>query len=331
MSAGRLAFANVRARAKAARLAGPEVAAHLRALREPAARAAFVLELGGAPQARRDVLEVHRARLARLLGDYAVLARSYPVGRELIQALAGLHEIENLKLLHRGVRRGLAPEAWRPAWRPLGQLAALELADAEEVRSARDLEVATADTPYAGLAGGEPDAIELALDRFGSRRLVDEVRRLPRAHADAGALVLRLVRERDLDALRRAAAYGVAPELAAGTAALLAGERGWERLPEVAAWNAEQGPLGLLLPRRLVAGLGPIADWDALEQALHRERRRACAAAFIGSPLRLAPGIAFLLLAEAEVRGLVALVEAGDDPAARGVVARAVAAGALGD
>jgi len=330
---GRLAFANVRARCRAAGLLGPEVAAHLSALRDPAARAAALRKLGAAG----DATELRRARLARLLFDYAVLAESYPVGKELLAALARLHEIENLKLLHRAARRGVPAQGLEASWRSLRGLRTLRRADADQVQSLRDLEAATAATPYAGIARAsllaslEPVSAELAFDRFGSRRLVEEARRLPRAHAGAAALVLDLVRERDLDTIRRAAAYGIAPELAAAGAALLGEEKGWERLAELAAWTPAEGPLGMLLPRRFLRSEALVADWDALEHALRRRRRRACAAAFIGAPFRLDPGVAYLLLAEEEIRGLGALAEAAGDPLQSGVVARALAGSALGD
>jgi hypothetical protein len=331
MSAGRLAFANVRARARAARLHGPEMAAHLRAARDPAARAAALRKLGA------EGGEVLGARLAALLGDYAVLAESYPVGGSLIVALARLHELENLKLLFRAAQREIPADRWRHRWRPMGRLGTLRLADAEEVRSLRDLPASVAATPYAEVVSaavtGALDAAtaELSFDRLGSRRLVEEADALPRAHADAAALVLDLVRERDLDALRRARAYGIAPALAAGATVLLPRERGFGDLAEIAAWKPDDGPLGKLLPRTLLGGDALVADWNALTIALRRRRRHACAAAFIGSPLRLAPGIAYLLLAEEEVRGLVSLAEAAGDPSAGEVLARALAGSALGD
>ena len=332
-SAGAFAFANVRARSRAARLLGPEAAAHLRAAATPAARAAALHRLG----IEGDAADLQRGRVARLLDDYAVLARSYPVGEPLLVAMARLHEIENLKLLYRAAANGLPAERWRALFRPMGRLGTIQRADAEEVRSLRDLEAVTRATPYAEVVAAAvsgpalaPAEAELSFDRLGSRRLVEEARRLPSSQAGAGALVLGLVRERDLDAVRRAAAYSIAPELCAATGALLAGEPGWGHLAEIAAWTPDAGPLGLLLPRRLLGG-APVADWDALERALRRRRRRACAAAFIGSPLRLAPGVAYLLLAEEELRGLVALVEAAGAPAAGSVLERALAGSALGD
>lgn len=333
-ASGQLAFANVRARARAARLLGPEIAAHLRAVREPAARAAALRKLGF----EGDPGEIYRARLARLLADYTVLARAYPIGRGLIAALARLHEIENLKLVYRAAHRGLRADAWRQQWRPLGRLATIDRAVAEEIEDLRHLTAATMATPYAELVAAaasgeaiEPAAAELSFDRFGSRCLVAEARALPRGEADAAALALAVVRERDLDAIRRATAYGLDPAMAAGAAVLLPDEAGFRRLADLAAWKPEDGALGRLLPRRLLGEGDLVADWDALELALRRRRRRACAAAFIGSPLRLAPGVAYLLLAEEETRGLAALVEAAGDPAAGRVLERALAASALGD
>ncbi len=330
IAAGRLAFANVRARARAARLLGPEVAAHLRAT-EGAARASILRGLGG------EGAGLHAARVARLLDDYAVLARSYPVGEALLAAMARLHEIENLKLLYRAAAKGLPPGAWRPLWRPMGPFETLRRADAEEVRTLRDLTAAARGTPYAEVVAAAasgpplvPAAAELSIDRLGSRRLVEAARALPRAQAGAGALALDLVRERDLDAVRRAAAYGMEPAHCAATCALLPAEKGWDRLADLAAWTPAAGPMGALLPRPLSGG-GILADWDALERALRRRRRRACAAAFIGSPFRLAPGVAYLLLAEEETRGLAALAEADGAAPADGVLSRALAGSALGD
>jgi vacuolar-type H+-ATPase subunit C/Vma6 len=309
-AAGQLAFANVRARARAARLLGPETRSHLAAARDPAARAAIYRKLGAASG---DAADLVRARLASLLADYEVLARAYPIGGPLIAAMARLHEIENLKVLYRAARRHLDAEEVRRLLRPLGRLAALRLGDVAEVRSLRDLAAITEGTPYAEMVAGaatgslDPAAVELAWDRAGSQALVREARALPRSQRDAGALVLDWVRERDLDVIHRAAAYGMAREIAAESTALLAEE---------------------MTPDELAtAG----ADFGAQAIARRRRRRRACAAAFIGSPLRLAPGIAYLLLAEEELRGLAAIAEGAGDPAANEIVARALAGSALGD
>ena len=331
IAAGRLAFANVRARARAARLLGPAAAAHLRAAREGPAREAALRAVGVEVGAADSPPSVARAPRGRLRGPREELPRR----GGFVTALARLHEIENLKLVYRAVARGVPAERWRSLWRPMGRLGTLRLEEAVEARSFGDLEAAAARTPYAeavaGAAGAvSPEAVEGLLDRLGSRALLDRARALPRAHADAAALVLSVLRERDLDAVRRAAAYGIAPEAAAGVAVLLPDEPGWGRLAALAAWTPAEGPIGLLLPRRLLGREVPVADWDALEHALRRRRRSACAAAFIGSPLRLAPGVAYLLLAEEEARGLSALVEGAGDGAS-GVVARALAGSALGD
>jgi vacuolar-type H+-ATPase subunit C/Vma6 len=333
-----MAFANVRTRARATRLLGPTTTARLRA-RDPATRAAALRELGANGEAS-DTRELTRARLARLVEDYEVLARSYPRGSALLVALARLHEIENLKLLLRGAHGEPAADRISALWRPLGKLATLRLADALEVRSLSDVATLAARTPYADLVGaaasadGAPGAarVELPLDRFGSLRLLAEARAVERAEPVAASLVLDLVRERDLETLVRAPAYGVAPELAPSLAVLLPDEPDAKRLSDLAAWTPDRGPLASVLPRSLAMSGSPHVDsLSALVRALRRRRRHACAAAFIGSPFRLAPAVAYLLLAEAEIRGLTALAEAAGETHADPIVDLALAGSALGD
>lgn len=344
---GQLAFANVRARARLARLCGPEVTAHLAMVHEPAARAAALRKLGG----DGDAASLMAARLVRLVDDYLVLGRAYPFGGELIAALGRLHEIENLKLLWRAVVRGAAPASpassppsgvvpWRRLWRPLGALATLPLARAEEVRSMADLRALAADSPYGDLVAaaaatpaGDATA-ELAFDRFGSERLADEARRLPASEVESRRLVEMLVRERDLDVVRRAAAYGLDVTMVAAATVLLGRERGADRLAELAAWTPAHGPLGALLPPALLGRETVAAEWDEVTRALRRRRRHACAVALVGAPLRLAPGVAYLLLAEEELRGLVALAEAAGGATAgalRVALDAALSGSALGD
>jgi hypothetical protein len=310
----------------------------LRALHDAAPRAVAFRELG---LGSGDPVEVERTRIARIVSDYAVLTASYPRGAPLLRALARLHEMENLKLLLRAVARNLPAARYLQLWRPLGTLELLHRAKAEEVCSVRDLLALAAGSPYEELigslfgGGGESrDASatpELALDRFGSQRLRDEAKHIEHVEPEAARLVLDLVRCRDVEMIRRAAAYGIAPELAPSLAVVVQDEPRAERLVDLAAWKPELGPIHAVLPPRLRPASARPATYEDLVYALRRRRRRACAAAFIGGPFRLAPAVAHLLLLEEETRGLVALAEAHTVPGADRVLDVALAGSGLGD
>jgi hypothetical protein len=322
------AFGNARVRARRSRLLGPEDAASLRA------RGAEAPGEAAAPHP----LDTARALLAAVVADYAVVLRSYPGGcAGLVRALLGRHEVENLKLAWRGLARGLPWERWAPAWRPLGALALLRAEDWREVRSLHETAGPLRGTPYEEIGTAmlraheaDPAGAEMALDLWASRRIVDAARRLPAREALAVGLALSIVRERDVDSFRRAIlSYGIEPDMAAGATALLREELGVEALRALAEWTPESGALGAHLPPAW-GRLAGVREWEGLQLALRRERREACRRAFLASPFRLAPAVAFLLLREEEARGLRALAEAEGGPEPAAALERMFAASAMG-
>jgi vacuolar-type H+-ATPase subunit C/Vma6 len=300
----RFAYANARLRGMKSRLLGPQDGFALRAAPSLAALAGG---LGTAPPA--DARQVRLELLAALVRDYGKVMASYPRGGPLFGALLGLHEIENLKLAWRAHARGLPAERWTPLWRPLGRLGALQLENWRRAASLREAAALARGTPYEPVVAEalrvhekDPASAELSFDRFASRRLADRARSLPRKEKAARDLVLSLVRERDADAVRRAIVSGrFAPEHARQAAAVF--------------------------PEDLPAGAAPPEPGRLT--ALRRGRRKACRAAFLGPPLRLAPPVAYLLLREEEVRAVTALAEACGAPAPAEAIERAFAASAL--
>ncbi len=295
----RFAYGNARLRGMKSRLLGPKDGL---ALRAAASLAALAGGLGATPPA--DARQLRFELFGALVRDYGKVIASYPRGGMLFSALIGLHEIENLKLFWRAHARGVAPERWAPLWRPLERLEALRLEDWRRIDSLRESAALARGTPYeAAVAEAlrshekDPVSAELGFDRFASRRLSAEARRLPRREKAARNLALGLVRERDADAVRRAVVSGRFTKEHARQAAAVFSE---DVLPEP----------GLLT-------------------ALRRQRLRACRAAFLGPPLRLAPPVAYLLLREEEVRAVTALAEACGEPAPTEALERAFAASAL--
>jgi vacuolar-type H+-ATPase subunit C/Vma6 len=167
----------------------------------------------------------------------------------LMRAMLRLHEIENVKLLWRCVTRHKPFDS--RAWIPLGSLATVS--PAIVATSPRQLAEALARTPYASISvsvaraySDDLQAAEIAFDRWASRQLVDEAKRLPKREVLARQLIDRVVEARV--------------------------ER---RAPDV---------------------------------------QRLCARAFRGDPFSIAPVVALILLAEAEVRAVRGIIERQGDP-----------------
>lgn len=336
-SAARLAFAFARTRALRGKLLGPEDADRLRTAIGTRAQSGALHALGIEAQ---DAAQAHDQLVARFASDADKLLRAWPLGKGLLRALVGLLEIENLKLAFRAA--GRAPRLLERHWIPLGRVSQLPLEPFRDAGAVRGAVEAIARTPYGPVAEAvmrahedDPSAAEMALDRWASQRLLAEARKLPRGQDDARELALRVVRERDLDALLRATSvYGIAPETASGATALLRDELKREQLTALAEWKPASGPLHPLLPRRLTPP--PVPDLPALELALRKARREASLRAFLGQPFRLASAVALLLLRLEEIRAVSAFAESRFEVAPPAVPAPseslkgAVAASALG-
>src|SRR5581483_2704457 len=197
------AYAYARTRARRSTLLRPE---QLDAFRAASGRAAAVAALRSSGIDARDAAAASRACLLRFVADAERLVASWP-HPDLLVAVVGLIEIENLKLGCRAVRTGAAAESWTPLWRPLGKVSRLRIeafADPPSLRAALE---ALAPLPWGAAASralraheDDAAAFEIALDTFASRRLLE-------AEAAAGArrLAASLVRIRDVDAVSRAA------------------------------------------------------------------------------------------------------------------------------
>lgn len=175
-----------------------------------------------------------RDLLARLLRVYGMAVRGYPRGAALFRALLRLREIENVKLLWRLTARPSRREALERLWTGLGELATVRKLDAATPNA---LAEALRDTPYASIAatvarvhGDDVAAAELALDRWASQQLREEVQRLPRRETLSRRLVESVLRERDVQlAVRGAKWFGLAT-VPAGTFDVVAWRRDRLRL-----------------------------------------------------------------------------------------------------
>jgi hypothetical protein len=327
-AAARRAFGHARLCAMASRLLDREAALVLLAAREDTPCSTADLVAGFADEA-------------------AVLLRAYDEARALLLALVRRLEIENVKLAWRALARGIPPGRWSPLWRPFDRRRSLPprtrpalpltKEHATDASSLSEFVSRLRSTAYGEIAaavlrshGDDVPAAELALERWAFIRIAEEAERLPAGEADAAALALRVVRERDIDCLRRAVSRGFAPAVAPALTARLGRDAPADALEQIAAWQPGDGPLGARLPRTLVRNPERIPDWNALELALRRERRVACERALMGPPFRLASPVAFLLLREAEMAGRLAIDRARAVGGAMATTERALAAGRMG-
>ena len=231
--------------------------------------------------------------LQRLVAACAALSRAYPFGGDLLLAIGRVHELENLKLALRGLVRRVPRERLARLWQPLGPIATLDRERCLGAASVQELGDALRRTPWVETAPAlaQPEA-ELLLDRFGSLRIAAAARRLPAQETGAIALAFAFVRERDLEAVSRAPAYGLSPQMVRAALALPA------HVPDQAT--------------------------EPMLMQARRWRRKLCDRAFMGQPLRLAPAVALLLLLDAQITAAAALVEGGGPPL------RALAPSAMG-
>ncbi len=292
-TAARLAYGNTRVRAMKSRLRGP-------------------------PEAARRRLDRRRGRarggdggslFGELVAAYATVRASCPGTEGVVTALVGLHEIENLKVAWRALSGSVPADRWIPLWRPLGPLGSLdpEIFREETVESA----AARLPPPWKTLweealaRRQDPASVEIGWDRRSSRELVRAARGL--RDGDSREILLALVRERDLQIVRRGAAfYGLDPPATAASTALLSDELGEAGVADLCGWRGTAP-----LDRRIARGLGlrgdPPTDWPALELRLRRRRRDLCRRAFRRGPFSTAPAVALLVLKEEERRSVVAL------------------------
>lgn len=324
---GRIAFANARVRALKSRLFGAEFPSR--------AGASRVSQRVGDP-ASLATLADHR--FAELIEWYACVLDSYPEGHDLFFALLRRHEIENVKLAWRVVARRHPPARGARAWLPMGELETFSRDSMSECRSLPALVGALGTTPYAAIAAemvrahpADALAAELGLDAWVSRAIVDAASALPAAVVRAREIALAIVRDRDLEVVRRAAGRewpgggAIAAALAVWPHELKPAE-----LRRLASWTTEEGPLWTHLPRRFTSRGSRPADWEALKLAWRIERRELCRRAFLDQPFSVAPAVALLILKEEEVRGLGALAESTDSTETAAACARALAGGLMG-
>lgn len=170
MPAGAIAYAYARIRACKSRLLTRADALPLFTANEENAMARVVATLGLEDPFRRA------------LDAYARAIRDYPHGAPLFRALLQRHEIEDVKL------------QWRRTVKGGGSVYEL----AEKLGAFKDI---------ARAHGNDIAAAELALDRWVTRRLLDEAKKLPRREALARLLIGLVVRERDSEILRRGAKW----------------------------------------------------------------------------------------------------------------------------
>jgi hypothetical protein len=277
-------------------------------------------------------------RWQQLLRCYTVVLRSYPSAQSVVRALLSLHEIENVKLLWRARTRLVPFDRWRPLWRPLGPLETLRIGECRDLTSLVSVVAALRPTPYGHIAEAilrshseDLAACELAFDRWASAALASAARGLSAGETAARDLALAVVRERDVNQLRRGVqAFCLSNDAAVGSLVLLPAEVPAVELARLATWMPEDGRLLRTWPKAWKTRDAPPADWDELILSLRRMRRRACQRAFLGTPFCLAPAVALVLYQEEEVRGITAVLESGGGIDMSDTLTRTLAASALG-
>jgi len=209
-SRGARAYAHARIRACKSRLLTRADAAPLLAATDTAAMQRVIAALGIDDP------------MTRLLRVYRTAIDGYRDGAPLFRAMLQLHEIENVKLLWRVAANGHRDRIAR-LWIGLGAFASFPIPEAATLN---ELVTQLAKTPYAEIAksvarahGNDVAAAELAFDRWASRCLLDEARRLTRRESIARRLIELLVRERDAQLLLRGAKWYGLTSVAPGKSA----------------------------------------------------------------------------------------------------------------
>jgi hypothetical protein len=244
---------------------------------------------------------------------YVTLLHACAPARAVLLAMFRRHEIENLKLLWRSAVRGRALPSH--CWRPLAPLDSLKPMRASSPAGLVELLKTTA---YGHLAaetwrshGSDLVAAELAMDAWVLSNLHDAAVGLPDREAPARDLLFALLRERDLDILRRARdGYRLEPSFAVGLTTRLRREHRREALVALAVWQPSRGALVSVLPASLVHRYGEVKDWDDLMAALDRVRTAECRRLLMAWPFQIAPSIAALILREDQMRIWASLANA---------------------
>jgi vacuolar-type H+-ATPase subunit C/Vma6 len=327
-------FGNARVRALRSRLLSGADAFRLRSATTLSALAQAV----GLEPVPAGPAQFARGIWPRFIDDCQKVRSSFRRGPQILAALIGVWEVENLKLAWRARSRG-APPSWVELWRPFGSVESLPLDPWREAASLAEAVAACDGSPWGGAAkealaahGRDPHAAELALDRYAWRRLGEEARQLPRSERRAQRLVRDLVEERDWNTIGRGVGvFGWSPDVALAMAVELPRRFRSRELRPALEWRPADGPLGRRLPRSLSLRDPGVLGWDDWISALRRHRLAASRRAFRRSPFGLAAAIALLLLRNAEVRALVALAEAIEGGDAAGAVVRTLAASAIGE
>jgi vacuolar-type H+-ATPase subunit C/Vma6 len=243
-----------------------------------------------------DAKAMHRVVEALGVGDpwrrvLQVYAAAIRTGRKpLFDVLLRRHEIENVKLLWRVAIMHRPHAVIRRLWIDLGAFASLLCLDGETPNA---LAAQLAGTPYAGIATT-----------------------VARAHGN------------DLAAAELAFDRWVTQCLLAEARTLPRREAMTRRLVELVVREREAQ---LELRGAKWYGLESITPRGNVDVvAIRIERLRLCRRAFIGSPFRLAPAIAVVLLAEEELRAVRALIERQGDERLDAAVMRTAAASQIG-
>ena len=228
MTRAAFAYANARMRARKARLLGRDALVHLAVSERPAA----VVDGWRDLVSESDGGELLASVYARLMAEYACVARACPAAERVVVALARRHEIENVKLVWRAAVRGRAFVDWQASWRPLG---AFETVTRDACRGAATLPALAgvlSHTPFRAIADvvsrvhpRDLAAAAAAFDRWVVREMAVAADALPPTESMTRRLLAVAVStERDATARRRrdslcqrafrAAPYSLAPLVA---------------------------------------------------------------------------------------------------------------------
>lgn len=244
---------------------------------------------------------------------YDALIRTGTRVTPILETLLCRHEIENLKLLWRSAlrRRPVPPHLWRP----LGRRASVAFDRAPTIARLLD---ALAHTPYARLSretwrshGEDLIAAELAFEHWVYHQLAERMMALSPEEGSGRALLADVLRERDLDLLRRGRdTYELDPAMVVGLAVLLPSEAPRASLQRLAAWEPSAGPISTVLPRTILSSAADAHDWDDVVEGLRRRQAAACRRALMAWPFQAAPILAAVLLREQQMRLWIRLAAA---------------------